>query len=112
MNPVHGNLLFCWFQSNMLCHFKYDCLAESAYTGQVFMQTLVLVALFRQQTREKIIAWIEWVLPDRIPGLWGYLGLTATPAELLHDYIRRRIAEFQEGVTRRAAAQALDSRSV
>lgn len=74
------------------------------------MQTLVLVALFRQQTREKIIAWIEWVLPDRIPGLWGYLGLTATPAELLHDYIRRRIAEFQAGVSKRAAAQALDTR--
>ena len=75
------------------------------------MQTLVLVALFRQQTREKIIAWIEWVLPDSIPGLWDYLRLTATPAELLHDYIRRRIGDFQEGVNRRAAAQALDTRS-
>ena len=34
---------------------------------QVNMQALVLVSLFRQQTRARIIEWIEWCLPNRIP---------------------------------------------
>ena len=34
---------------------------------QVNMQALVLVSLFRQQTRARIIEAIEWCLPDRIP---------------------------------------------
>ncbi len=51
--------------------------------AQVNMQALVLVSLFRQQTRVKVMEWIEWCLPDRIPWLWDALGHTATPAQVL-----------------------------
>lgn len=75
------------------------------------MQALVLVSVFRQQTRLRVMEWIEWCLPDRIPWLWDRLGYTATPAEVVHAAIIAKIAAFQAGVARRQAATSLDHRS-
>ncbi|KAK9917565.1 hypothetical protein WJX75_005821 [Coccomyxa subellipsoidea] len=77
---------------------------------KVNMQALVLVSVFRQQTRVKVMEWIEWCLPDRIPWLWDTLGHTATPAQVVHQAIVHNIASFQAGVARRQAATSLDRR--
>lgn len=77
---------------------------------QVNMQALVLVSVFRQQTRVKVMEWIEWCLPDRIPWLSAALGHTTTPAQVVHQAIVANIASFQAGVARRQAATSLDRR--
>jgi hypothetical protein len=46
---------------------------------QVNMQALVLVSLFRQQTRARIIEAIEWCLPDRIPWVRSAAHLNRLP---------------------------------
>ena len=77
---------------------------------QVNMQALVLVSVFRQQTRDRLMEWLEWALPDRVPFLWDRLGYTATPAQMLHSTVVGKIRGFQAGVARRQAAAQLDRR--
>lgn len=74
------------------------------------MQALVLVSVFRQQTRDRLMEWLEWALPDRVPFLWDRLGYTATPAQMLHATVVGKIRGFQAGVARRQAAARLDRR--
>ena len=74
------------------------------------MQALVLVSVFRQQTRDRLMEWLEWALPDRVPLLWDRLGYTATPAQMLHAAVVGKIRGFQAGVARRQAAAQLDRR--
>ena len=79
-------------------------------TRQVNMQALVLVSVFRQQTRDRLMEWLEWALPDRVPLLWDRMGYTATPAQMLHAAVVGKIRGFQAGVARRQAAAQLDRR--
>ena len=44
------------------------------------MQTLVLLSLFRKQSRERIMGWLEWCLPNTIPYVWRS---ERTPAQVL-----------------------------
>ncbi len=74
------------------------------------MQALVLVSVFRRQTRERLIEWLEWALPARVPLLWDRLGYTRTPAQMLHAAVVGKIRGFQAGVARRQAAAQLDRR--
>lgn len=75
---------------------------------QVNLQSLFFVVLFRKQTRDTVLDWIEAALPRRLP----FLPLDSSPARALHLFITRKIEGFQEGVATRAAAQAADSRCV
>lgn len=68
------------------------------------MQSLVLVSVFRQASRERIMEWVEWWLPDRIPYVWDRLGYSATPAQMFHTFIVQRIKAFQAGVALRQSA--------
>lgn len=77
-------------------------------SGQVNLQAAALVAIFRRESRDAILAWLERVLPARLPLLPGRLA----PAAALHAFINARIGAFQSGVARRAAAHAADSRRV
>ncbi|PSC74979.1 Vacuole membrane 1 [Micractinium conductrix] len=70
-------------------------------------QTAFFVALFRQTTRERLFDVLERVVPDVLP----FLHLNGlTPAQAAHALVNYRIRDFQEGVARRAAAQAADPR--
>lgn len=71
---------------------------------QVNLQCVVLVSLFRQASRERIMEWIEWCLPDRIPYIWDKLGYTDTPAQILHRFVVNRIKGFQAGVALRQSS--------
>ena len=73
-------------------------------------QAAFLVALFREVSRERILASLEQILPKQLP--FGLLdgSLAATPAQLLHRKINTSIEDFQSGVARRAAARAADPR--
>ena len=77
---------------------------------QVNMQALVLVSVFRQQTRDKLVEYIEWCLPDRIPWLWDRMGYRHTPAQMVHNAIVSKIGAFQAGVARRQSASHQDPR--
>lgn len=68
------------------------------------MQAMILVAVFRQASRERIMDWVEWCLPDRIPFLWDRLGYRDTPAQMLHHLVVRRIRAFQASVALRQLA--------
>lgn len=68
------------------------------------MQALVLVSLFRKASRERVMQWVGWCLPDRIPYVWDRLGYSETPAEMFHAFIVRRIKGFQAGVALRQSA--------
>lgn len=69
-------------------------------------QAAFFIALFREASRERILASLERTLPSRLPiGLPGVSNGT-TPAQALHTYINSSIASFQDGVARRAAARA------
>lgn len=70
------------------------------------MQSLFFVVLFRKQTRDMVLHWLEVLLPQRLP----FLPLGSSPARALHLFIENKIADFQDGVSKRAAAQAADSR--
>ena len=74
------------------------------------MQALVLVSLFRQQTRDKLMEYVEWCLPDRIPWLWDRLGYRQTPAQLVHSAIVSKIGAFQASVARRQSVSHADQR--
>lgn len=71
-------------------------------------QSAFFVALFRRETREVLLSMIEAAFPTYIPGFSTRGGVT--PAQTLHKGINNRIADFQEGVARRAAAAAADQR--
>lgn len=74
------------------------------------MQALVLVSVFRQQTRARLMEYIEWCLPDRIPWLWDAMGYRQTPAQMVHAAIVNKIAAFQAGVARRQSGAHTDHR--
>jgi hypothetical protein len=57
-------------------------------------QSAILVALSMKRTRERILAFIEQRLPERIPGLL----LQHTPAQELHELVERSIRKFQSGI--------------
>ncbi|GAB4819394.1 hypothetical protein N2152v2_006440 [Parachlorella kessleri] len=68
-------------------------------------QVAFFVALFRRETREGVFVFLERLVPDVLP----FLKLNGlTPAQALHRMVNDRIADFQEGVARRAAARAAD----
>ncbi len=75
------------------------------------MQALVLVSVFRQQTRDKLMEYIEWCLPDRIPWLWDRMGYRQTPAQMVHSAIVDKIGAFQASVARRQSVSRSDQRS-
>ena len=68
------------------------------------MQSVVLVSVFRQASRERIMEVVEWCLPDKVPFVWDRLGYRDTPAEMFHHFIVRRIKGFQTGVALRQSA--------
>ena len=74
------------------------------------MQALVLVSVFRQQTRDKLMEYIEWCLPDRIPLLWDRMGYRQTPAQMVHSAIVNKISSFQASVARRQSVSRTDQR--
>lgn len=69
-------------------------------------QAAFFVALFRKDTRDVIMQWVQWALPMSIPGL----ALKQTPAQFLYSFVTNRIQSFQDGVDRRAAARGADPR--
>ena len=71
---------------------------------QVQMQAVVLVSIFRKASRERILQWVEWCLPQRLPVVWKGQPSHVSPASLLHDFVERRIKNFQAGVALRQAA--------
>ncbi|KAK2076787.1 hypothetical protein QBZ16_005013 [Prototheca wickerhamii] len=66
-------------------------------------QTAFFVALFQRQSRERLFAWLEDVLPARLP--FGDLG-GLTPAQWLHRGVNARIDAFQESVAARRSFEA------
>lgn len=73
---------------------------------QANAQAALMVALFQKETRDGLMRWIMWVLPNQIPGL----KLQQAPAEFLDSFITDKIKGFQDGVDRRAAVRGVDSR--
>lgn len=74
--------------------------------AKVSMQTAVLVSLFRKETRERIMGFVAWCLPARIPYVWTG---PRSPAEVLNGLVISRIRAFQAQITRRQQ-QHLDTR--
>lgn len=64
------------------------------------------MAIFRRESRDAILAWLQRRLPAHIPFLPGRVA----PAAALHSFINSRISGFQNSVARRAAAHAADGR--
>lgn len=78
-------------------------------------QSALLVAIFRQETREKIFSVLEGSLPKHVTLLYGLLPLSPSGndiglVEYLHRKVNGAISDFQKGVASRAAAQAVDPR--
>lgn len=63
-------------------------------------QTAFFVALFQQQSREQVFAWLEEALPSEVPLI--SVG-DLTPAQWLHRSVNTRIRAFQESVAARKA---------
>ncbi|GLC40932.1 hypothetical protein PLESTB_000965300 [Pleodorina starrii] len=74
-------------------------------TGQV----LFFVAVFRRDSREAILAWLERLLPARLP-LPGLGPGAHSPARELHLFINRSIAKYQEKVLAKSAAHLAEQR--
>ena len=89
---------------------KPFCLVRVGLALQVNMQALVLVSLFRQQTRDKLMEYVEWCLPDRIPWLWDRMRYRQTPAQMVHSAIVNKISSFQASVARRQSVSRSDQR--
>ena len=70
---------------------------------QVTLQTLVMVSIFQQHSRARVIAAIEHALPARIPWLWDRLGYHESPAQLFHALVLQRVAAFKASVAVRQA---------
>lgn len=68
-------------------------------------QAAFFVALFRHDSRERILAILEKILPTKVPFLGRSITQGHTPAQFLHWKINSSIQEFQAGVARRAAAR-------
>jgi vacuole membrane protein 1 len=60
-------------------------------------QSAFFIAIFRQSSRERILSFLEAILPDTLP----FLG--TSPAVLLHARVNASISSFQAGVARREA---------
>jgi membrane protein YqaA with SNARE-associated domain len=70
-------------------------------------QAAFFVALFRHDSRERILATLEKILPTTVPLVpLNKMMNGQTPAQFLHSKINSSIQEFQAGVARRAAARA------
>ncbi|EFJ52831.1 hypothetical protein VOLCADRAFT_120213 [Volvox carteri f. nagariensis] len=65
-------------------------------TGQV----VFFVAVFRRDSREAILAWLEGVLPSRLP---GQQPGSHSPAREVHLFINRSIAKYQSKVLAKSA---------
>lgn len=74
---------------------------------KVLGQTAFFIALFRRQSRDALLAAVEWLLPSRLPLLPAG---SPPPADLLHEYVTGKIHDFQEAVARREAARVADPR--
>ena len=74
--------------------------------AQVTLQTLVLVSIFQQHSRARVIAGIERALPARIPWLWDRLGYQESPAQLFHSLVLQKVAAFKASVAVRQARAA------
>lgn len=72
------------------------------------MQSAVMVAVFRKESRNAILAWLQRSLPTWLPSLPGMGG--RPPAVALTQFVNSRIGAFQSKVAKRAAASALDTR--
>ena len=87
----------------------FNSYADTILSRRIFMQvniqSLVLVSVFRQASRERIMEWIEWCLPDRIPILWDRFGYRETPAQILHRFVVNRIKGFQASVALQQSCQ-------
>ena len=70
-------------------------------------QAAFFIALFREASRERILAALEKSLPSRLPFQLPWISNGTTPAQALHNKINSSIASFQDGVARRAAARAV-----
>lgn len=68
------------------------------------MQAVVLVSVFRKASRQRIMQWLEWCLPHRLPVLWKGQPANVSPASLLHSFVEQRIKSFQAGVALRQSA--------
>mmetsp|Transcript_1231 Transcript_1231/g.3656 ORF Transcript_1231/g.3656 Transcript_1231/m.3656 type:complete len:454 (+) Transcript_1231:332-1693(+) len=75
---------------------------------KVTMQSAVMVAVFRKESRNAILAWLQRSLPTWLPSLPGMGG--RPPAVALTQFVNSRIGAFQSKVAKRAAASALDTR--
>mmetsp|Transcript_21140 Transcript_21140/g.63291 ORF Transcript_21140/g.63291 Transcript_21140/m.63291 type:complete len:579 (-) Transcript_21140:225-1961(-) len=80
---------------------------------RVNMQGLLLMALFMKQSRDRVLAAVEGMLPQSLPGL----ALQRPLSEELHALVDRSIARFQADImseqgaaARRAAAPSLPRR--
>lgn len=99
-----------FFRASRAALIQHEPFLTQLCWAQVNMQAVVLVSVFRQQTRDKLIEYIEWCLPDRIPWLWDYMGYRQTPAQMVHSAIVSKISAFQAGVARRQSAAHSDPR--
>ncbi|GLI70272.1 hypothetical protein VaNZ11_015204 [Volvox africanus] len=72
-------------------------------TGQV----VFFVAVFRRDSREAILAWLERLLPARLPGLGSG---AQSPARELHLFINRSIAKYQAKVLAKSTAHLAERR--
>ncbi|KAL4513802.1 hypothetical protein Ndes2526A_g03517 [Nannochloris sp. 'desiccata'] len=68
-------------------------------------QAAFFVALFRHDSRERILAILENILPTKVPYLPQSMTNGQTLAQFVHLKINSSIQEFQAGVARRAAAR-------
>ncbi len=83
---------------------------------KVHGQTGFFVLLFRRQSRDMLMHWLDLVLPRRVlfftSSIIGDSGEVVSPAHLLNATLSRRIAEFQAAVAHREAARHADPRCV
>ena len=89
-------------------HCPSSCFAQThiLIDAQVTLQTLVLVSIFQQHSRARVIAGIERALPARIPWLWDRLGYQESPAQLFHSLVLQKVAAFKASVAVRQARAA------
>ena len=103
--------VFCHRCSTLATH-QPACVATpransaAVSVAQANGQAAFFVALFRKDTRDTIMQWVQWALPTSIP----FVTLQHTPAQLLQSFVDNRIQGFQDGVDKRAAARQADAR--
>lgn len=67
-------------------------------------QVLFFVTLFQRASRERLMEFLERILPKRI----AWLQLDQSPAKLLHQLVNQQISEFEQKVVERAEAHRAD----